>query len=169
MPEHDDPLIDAAKQHASAFDGGGLPAAPARHLAIVTCMDARIDPLAIFGLGLGDAHVIRNAGGVVTEDTVRSLMLSQHLLGTTDIALVHHTGCGLEGKTDEDVAETVSAKTGVRPSFEVETFREVDDSVRRSIERLQATPLVGDQQVRGFVYDIETGHLRPVSQRSTPS
>ena len=162
MPKPEDPLVDAAKLHEASFGGGGLQPAPARHLAIVTCMDARIDPLAIFGLELGDAHVIRNAGGVVTEDTIRSLMLSQHLLGTTDIALVHHTGCGLEGKTDDDVAETVSAKTGVKPSFQVETFRVVDESVHRSIERLQATPLVGDQHVRGFVYDVDTGHLREV-------
>ncbi|MEX2420584.1 MAG: carbonic anhydrase [Actinomycetota bacterium] len=153
-------IIARAAEHEGSPTG--LTASPAKHLAVLACMDARLDPIAVLGLEPGDAHVIRNAGGVVTEDAIRSLMLSQQLLGTEEIILIHHTNCGLEGRTDEQVHDLVEQRTGTRPAFPIETFEVVEDSVRRSLERLRATPFVKDQRLSGFVYEVDTGRLRKV-------
>jgi carbonic anhydrase len=126
-------------------------------------MDARLNPQATLGLGLGDAHVIRNAGGVVTDDVIRSLAISQRLLGTTEIVLVHHTDCGMLTFRDDEVKNQIAADTGIRPPFALEAFADVDDDVRQSIARIQASPFVSHKTVRGFVYEVEKGTLREVS------
>jgi carbonic anhydrase len=136
---------------------------PAKHVAVVACMDARLNPQATLGLGLGDAHVIRNAGGVVTDDVIRSLAISQRLLGTTEIILVHHTDCGMLTFRDDEVKNQIAADTGIRPPFALEAFPDVDDDVRQSIARIQASPFVPHKKVRGFVYEVEKGTLREVS------
>jgi carbonic anhydrase len=126
-------------------------------------MDARLNPQAVLGLALGDAHVIRNAGGVVTDDVIRSLAISQRLLGTTEIILVHHSDCGMLTFRDDDVKDQITADTGIRPPFALEAFPEVDSDVRQSIARIQASPFVPHKNVRGFVYEVEKGTLREVS------
>lgn len=149
--------------YAAAFRHGELPAPPAKKLVVVTCMDARIDVQAALGLGLGDAHVLRNAGGIVTDDTIRSLALSQRALGTEEILLMHHTGCGLLGVSDEDFARELEQETGTAPAWRAGGFTDVDSDVRESIARIQASPFVPHKDaVRGFVYDVETGRLREV-------
>jgi carbonic anhydrase len=143
----------------------GLPAAaPRRRLAVLACMDARLDPAALLGLEDGDAHVIRNAGGVVTDDAIRSLAISQTLLGTEEIVLIHHTDCGLLTVTDEEFAERLELETGSRPGWRAHAFTDLDQSVRDSIARLRESPFVQrDSSVRGFVYEVETGRLREVA------
>jgi carbonic anhydrase len=137
---------------------------PAKKVAIVACMDARVNPYPIFGLELGDAHVIRNAGGVVTDDEIRSLAISQRLLGTEEVILIHHTDCGMLTFTDDEVKAQIEQDTGIRPPFALESFKDVDADVRQSIARIAASPFVPDKsRVRGFVYDVKTGKLREVS------
>jgi len=138
-----------------------LPAAPARKLAVVTCMDARIDPFELLGLRLGDAHVIRNAGGVVTEDAIRSLSISQRKLGTEEVVLIQHTGCGLLTFTDEEYAAELEADTGERPGWQAHAFADLERSVRDGVERIRSSPFVpSTATVRGLVYEMETGRLR---------
>jgi carbonic anhydrase len=158
-----DELLENAQRFADGFDQGELPMPPAKHVAVVACMDARLNPQATLGLGLGDAHVIRNAGGVVTDDVIRSLAISQRLLGTTEIVLVHHTDCGMLTFRDDEVKNQIAADTGIRPPFALEAFADVDDDVRQSIARIQASPFVSHKTVRGFVYEVEKGTLREVS------
>jgi len=158
-----DDLLQNAQRYAETFDKGALAMPPTTHLAVVACMDARLNPQALLGLDLGDAHVIRNAGGVVTDDVTRSLALSQRLLGTTAIMLIHHTDCGMLTFRDDDVKDQIAADTGIRPPFALEAFPDVDDDVRQSIARIQASPFIPHKQVRGFVYEVETGTLREVS------
>jgi len=158
-----DELLANAQRFAEGFDQGELPMPPAKHVAVVACMDARLNPQATLGLGLGDAHVIRNAGGVVTDDVIRSLAISQRLLGTTEIILVHHTDCGMLTFRDDEVKNQIAADTGIRPPFALEAFPDVDDDVRQSIARIQASPFVPHKKVRGFVYEVEKGTLREVS------
>jgi carbonic anhydrase len=158
-----DELLENAQRFAEGFDLGALPMPPATHVAVVACMDARLNPQALLGLGLGDAHVIRNAGGVVTDDVIRSLAISQRLLGTTEIILVHHSDCGMLTFRDDDVKDQITADTGIRPPFALEAFPEVDPDVRQSIARIQASPFVPHKNVRGFVYEVEKGTLREVS------
>ncbi|WP_222269096.1 beta-class carbonic anhydrase [Modestobacter marinus] len=141
---------------------GHLPVAPARKVAVVACMDSRMPLFGMLGLAVGDAHVIRNAGGVVTEDTLRSLTISQHVLGTRSVVLVHHTDCGLQKSTDEEVADLVERTTGHRPPWTARTFTDVDADVRESVRILQATPYLLSTEVRGTVYDVATGRLREV-------
>ncbi len=141
---------------------GELPARPARGVAVVACMDARMDVYRILGLEPGDAHVIRNAGGVVTEDTLRSLTISQHLLGTREVLLVHHTRCGMQGADDAAVLDRVEQATGTRPEWAVQGFADVDEDVRESVRRLRACPYLVATEVRGTVYDVDTGLLREV-------
>jgi carbonic anhydrase len=157
-----DDLLQNARRLAERFDEDA--AAPARptHVAVVACMDARLDPRAIFGLAPGDAHVIRNAGGVVTDDVIRSLVISQRLLGTTEIMLVHHTDCGMLTFRDDDVKDQIAADTGIRPPFALEAFPNLDDDVRQSVARIHASPFVPHKNVRGFVYEVETGTMREV-------
>ena len=134
---------------------------PAKQLAVVTCMDARLDPHEILGLELGDAHVIRNAGGIVTDDVVRSLAISQRLLGTREVVVIQHTGCGLLTFTDEEFARRLHEETGTRPEWSAGAFPDLDENVRESVARLEADPFNAGS-VRGFVYELEAGRLREV-------
>ncbi len=144
-------------------EAAGIPARPAMELAIVTCMDARIHPVRLIGLKVGDAHVLRNAGGVVTDDVIRSLMLSQRLLGTADVLLLHHTGCGLQGLAEADMTAEIEAETGIRPPFALEAFHDVDTDVRQSVARIRLNVFLRrSRSVRGFVYDVDNGTVREV-------
>jgi carbonic anhydrase len=157
-------LLGNARQYALAFDKGHLPLPPAKHVAIVACMDARLDPYALFGLTEGDAHVIRNAGGAVTEDAIRSLTISQRLLGTREIILVHHTDCGMVTFTDQEFKAQIAAETGIRPPWAAEAFSDVEGDVRQSIARIKSSPFIPHTgSVRGFVYSVEKGTLAEVS------
>jgi carbonic anhydrase len=159
-----DTLLDNNATHMSTSDQGDLPRAPARKLAVLACMDARLDPAKVLGLQEGDAHVIRNAGGVVSDDALRSLAISQNLLGTEEIILIHHTDCGMLTFTDDEFAEKLEAETGQRPEWRAHTFEDLDTNVRRSIDKLKASPFVPNtDNVKGYVYEIETGRLREVS------
>ncbi len=158
-----DEVLAANEAYASDFDKGDLAMPPARRFAILTCMDARIEPLAALGLDLGDAHVIRNAGGVVTDDEIRSLAISQRLLGTREIILIHHTDCGMLTFKDDDVKAQIQADVGMRPPFALEAFPDPDEDVRQSIARIKASPFVPHKdRVRGLIYEVETGRLREV-------
>jgi carbonic anhydrase len=158
-----DELVDNAEQYQKAFDKGDLPMPPAKGVAVLACMDARLNVYGILGLAEGDAHVIRNAGGVVTDDAIRSLTISQRLLGTTEIILIHHTDCGMLTFTDDQVKAQIEADTGIRPPFALEAFSDLDADVRQSIARIKASPFVPHRDaIRGFVYEVETGRLRPV-------
>jgi len=158
-----DDLLRHAQAYATDFTAGDLPMPPARQVAVVACMDARLNPYGLLGLREGDAHVIRNAGGVVTEDVVRSLAISQRLLGTREIVLVHHTDCGMLTFTDEEFAAQVEADTGIRPPWAAESFRDPAADVRQSIARIAANPFVPHKdQVRGFVYSVTDGTLAEV-------
>ena len=150
-------------RYAESFDKGDLPIPPAKRTAIVACMDARIDTGRLLGIEEGDAHVIRNAGGVVTDDVLRSLVISQRLLGTEEIILIHHTDCGMVTFTDDEVKSQIEADTGIRPSFALEAFPDVDEDVRQSIRRIRANPFIPvKDKIRGFVYDVKTGRLNEV-------
>jgi carbonic anhydrase len=156
-------LLEANEAYAAGFEHAGMAAAPARKVAIVTCMDARLDPARALGLEPGDAHVIRNAGGVVTEDVIRSLSISQHKLGTEEIMLVHHTDCGMLTFTDEEFARARELSTGLMPPWSAGSFSDLDGSVRESIRRVRESPFVPRKQsIRGFVYEVETGRVREV-------
>jgi carbonic anhydrase len=159
-----DELVANNEQHAKGFDRGDLPMPPGRHVAVLACMDARLNPYNILGLSLGDAHIIRNAGGVATDDAIRSLVISQRLLGTTEIILIHHTDCGMLTFRDDDVKAQIEADTGIRPPFSLEAFNDLDADVRQSIARIKASPFIPNRDsVRGFVYEVETGRLREVT------
>jgi carbonic anhydrase len=158
-----DDVLRNAEQYAASFDKADLPMPPGRKLAVVACMDARLIPSRVLGLNEGDAHVIRNAGGVVTDDTIRSLAISQHKLGTEEIVLIHHTDCGMLTFKEDDFRESLQDETGVKPAWAVETFSDLDADVRQSIQRIKASPFIPKKNVRGFVYDVETGKLREVS------
>ena len=158
-----DDLLRKNEEYAKGFDKGDLPLPPARGVAVVACMDARLDVHGMLGLELGDAHVIRNAGGVITDDEIRSLLISQRLLGTTEIVLIHHTGCGMLTFSDDEVADGIEADTGVRPPFALEAFPDLEENVRESIEKIKTNPFIPNKDsVRGFVYEVETGRLREV-------
>ena len=156
-----DRMLEANKEWARNF-GGELPVAPKRKVAVVACMDSRMPLFPLLGLAVGDAHVIRNAGGVVTDDTIRSLTISQHVLGTREIVLVHHTDCGLMKTDDASFADLVEQATGARPPWPARTFTDVDDDVRESMRLIQESPYLLSREVRGTVYDVATGHLREV-------
>ncbi len=159
-----DQLLENNSRYADGFDKGELPLPPARNLAVVACMDARLDVHKILGLSEGDAHVIRNAGGVVSDDAIRSLVISQRLLGTRAIVLIHHTDCGMLTFRDDAVKDAIEADTGLRPAFSMEAFGNLEKDVRQSISRIQASPFIPHKdQVRGFVYDCSTGRLNEVS------
>ncbi|MDH6698175.1 carbonic anhydrase [Streptomyces sp. MAA16] len=157
-----DRLVEANEEYASAFTDPGMDARPVLHVAVVSCMDARIDLHAALGLELGDCHTIRNAGGVVTDDVIRSLTISQRKLGTHSVILIHHTGCGLEAITEEFRTE-LEMEVGQRPAWAVESFRDVDQDVRQSMQRVRTSPfLLHKDDVRGFVFDVKTGLLREI-------
>lgn len=161
-----DELLDNNAEFVRTFDAGALAAPPVKKVAVVTCMDARIDVHAMLGLGLGDAHVIRNAGGVVTNDVLRSLLLSQRLLGTEEILVIQHTSCGLHGLDEDAVRAEIARDTGNEPSFPFLGFEDLEDSVRTSIDKLSADPLLPHgSSARGFVYDVRTGRLTEVTRR----
>ena len=150
--------------YADAFDKGQLAMPPAKQIAVVACMDARLETGALLGLMEGDAHVIRNAGGVVSDDVIRSLTISQRLLGTREIMLIHHTDCGMLTFKDADLKQQIEADTGLKPSFSLEAFDDLDADVRQSIARIKASPYIPHKdQIRGFVYHVENGKLREVT------
>jgi carbonic anhydrase len=159
-----DELLRNNTEYASSFTKGDLPMPPGRHLAVVACMDARLNVYALLGLQEGEAHVIRNAGGVVTEDVIRSLAISQRLLGTNEVILVHHTDCGMLTFTDDQVKADIEADTGLRPHFALEAFADLERDVRQSIARIQHSPFVPNKDsVRGFIFDVTTGKLLEVT------
>ncbi|HYV16807.1 MAG TPA: carbonic anhydrase [Conexibacter sp.] len=159
-----DELLRNNEAYVANFTPSGLTARPARALAIVACMDARLDLFQALGLDVGDAHLIRNAGGVVTDDTIRSLAISQRLLGTEEVMLIHHSDCGLEVTTDDEFRNAILEDTGIKPPWAVEAFSDVDSDVRQSIARVEASPfLPRTDRVRGFVYEVESGRLREVT------
>jgi carbonic anhydrase len=158
-----DDLLRNNERYAGSFSKGSLPRPPAKGLAVVSCMDARLDLHDLLGLEEGDAHVIRNAGGVITEDVIRSLVISQRLLRTREIVLIHHTECGMLTFSDDALKRDIEAETGIRPPFTFEAFPDVDDDVRQSIARVRTNPFIPHRhEVRGFVYDVRTGRLREV-------
>jgi carbonic anhydrase len=159
-----DELLRNAETYAARFDNGDLPIPPARKLAVLACMDARLNPYALLGLREGDAHIIRNAGGVVTDDEIRSLAISQRLLGTEEIILIHHTDCGMLTFTDDEFKRSVQDDVGIKPAWAAEAFCDLDEDVRQSIARIQASPFIPRKDsVRGFVYEVESGRLREVT------
>ena len=159
-----DDLLTNNDTYAAGFAKGDLPLPPARKVAVLACMDARLDPGRALGLEEGDAHVIRNAGGVVSQDALRSLVISQRLLGTEEIVLVHHTDCGMLTFTDDEVKASIEADTGLRPPFALEAFPDLEADVRQSLARIAADPFLPHKdKVRGFVYDVKTGRLDEVT------
>ena len=156
-----DDLLRNNVRYAESFDKAEIPGPPAKKVAVVTCMDARILPSRVLGLDEGDAHVIRNAGGVVTDDTIRSLTISQRMLGTEEIVLIHHTGCGMLTFTDDEFRRALEEETGVKPTWAPESFDDLDGNLRQSMARIAASQFIPNKRsVRGFVYDVETGRLR---------
>ena len=159
-----DELVANSEAYSAQFDKGDLPLPPAKKVAVVACMDARLDPARVLGLEEGDAHVIRNAGGVVTDDEIRSLAISQRLLGTEEIILIHHTDCGMLTFSDDEFRRSIQQETGIKPEWAAEAFGDVDEDVRQSIARIEASPFIPHKDaIRGFVYEVETGKLREVA------
>lgn len=159
-----DELLANNAEYSERFHDSDLAVAPTRNLAVVACMDSRMDIFQILGLGNGEAHVIRNAGGVVTDDVIRSLALSQRALGTREIVLIHHTRCGVQGLDEAGFRRQLAADVGVTPPWSVDGFDDVEDDVRQSIRRLRNSPFIEhDRHIRGFVYEVETGRLREVA------
>jgi carbonic anhydrase len=158
-----DELLENNAAYAASFDKGDLPLPPGRKVAVLACMDARLNPYGALGLQEGDAHVIRNAGGVVTDDEIRSLAISQRLLGTEEIILIHHTDCGMLTFTDDEFKRSIQEEVGIKPEWAAESFTDLDEDVRQSLARIQASPFIPRKDsVRGFVYDVTTGRLREV-------
>jgi carbonic anhydrase len=158
-----DDLLRNAEVYAETFDRGQLPLPPAKKVAIVACMDARIVPSQLLGLAEGDAHVIRNAGGVVSDEEIRSLAISQNLLGTEEIILIHHTDCGMLTFDDKQFSDQLKEQTGVRPSWPARTFSDLEEDVRDSIARINDSPFIPHKNVRGFVYDVATAKVSEVT------
>jgi len=159
-----DELLQNNTEFARSFSNGDLPMPPGKALAVVACMDARLNVYALLGLSEGEAHVIRNAGGVVSDDVLRSLVISQRLLGTREVVLVHHTDCGMLTFTDDQVKADIEADVGLRPHFALEAFSDLERDIRQSIARIKASPFVPHKDsIRGFVYDVRTGALQEVT------
>jgi carbonic anhydrase len=158
-----DDLVQNASRYEEQFDNADLPLPPARKVAVLACMDARLIPSKVLGLDEGDAHILRNAGGVVTDDAIRSLAISQRLLGTEEIILLHHTDCGMLTFTDDDFKRAIQDEVGIKPTWSAEAFGDLEEDVRQSIARIKASPFIPRKDsVRGFVYEVETGKLREV-------
>jgi carbonic anhydrase len=158
-----DELLANNSLYAQSFTKGDLPLPPGKKVAVVACMDARLNVYGALGLTEGDAHVIRNAGGVVTDDEIRSLAISQRLLGTEEIILIHHTDCGMLTFTDDDFKKSIQDDVGIKPEWAVEAFPDLDGDVKQSIARIKASPFVPRKDsIRGFVYEVESGRLREV-------
>ena len=159
-----DELLENNARYTESFDKGDLPLPPAKKIAIVTCMDARLSPYVMLGLEEGDAHVIRNAGGVVTDDEIRSLAISQRLLGTEEVMVIHHTGCGMLTFSDDEFKQQIQEESGIKPSWAVESFTDLEEDVRQSVARIKTSPFVPKTDgVRGFVYEVESGRVREVT------
>lgn len=159
-----DDLVKNNEAYAAAFDRGNLPLPPAKKVAVVACMDARLQVYEILGLDVGDSHIIRNAGGVVTDDVIRSIAISQRKLGTREIVLIHHTDCGMLTFTDDEFKAELEQETGIKPAWAAEAFTDLDGDVRQSMARIRASPFIPIRDaVRGFVYDVHTGALREIS------
>jgi carbonic anhydrase len=159
-----DDLLRNNQDYAASFSRGDLPMPPGTQTAVVACMDARLNVYGALGLREGDAHVIRNAGGVVTDDVIRSLTISQRLLGTREVILIHHTDCGMLTFKDDEVKAGIEADTGLRPPFALEAFPDLEQDVRQSIARIKASPFIPRKDaVRGFVFDVRNGTLREVT------
>lgn len=159
-----DDLLKNNEDYAARFDKADLPIPPARKVAVVACMDARLDVYRMLGLTEGDAHVFRNAGGVVTDDVIRSLAISQRLLGTNEIVLIHHTDCGMVSFKDDELKAQIAGETGIRPPFAFEAFDDEAEDVRQSMRRIQASPFIPHKDaVRGFVFDVKSGRLNEVT------
>jgi len=158
-----DELLDNAKRYEQSFDKGDLPIPPAKKVAVVACMDARLIPTRVLGLDEGDAHVIRNAGGIITDDEIRSLAISQNLLGTEEVIVLHHTDCGMLTFTDDQFKTRMRDATGQEPSWDCGTFSDLDENVRESIRRIGDSPFIPHKNVRGFVFDVADGSLREVT------
>jgi carbonic anhydrase len=159
-----DELLRNNERYANSFKKSDLPMPPAKQIAIVTCMDARLSPYVMLGLSEGDAHVIRNAGGVITDDEIRSLMISQRLLGTREVMLIHHTDCGMLTFSDDEVKGQIQEEVGIKPLFALESFTDLEEDVRQSIRRIETSPFIPHKDsVRGFIYEVETGRLREVT------
>ena len=162
MPATED-FLAANQRYAKTFTKGGKPMPPAKKVAVIACMDARIETGRLLGLEEGDAHVIRNAGGVITDDVIRSLAISQRLLGTTEIVLIHHTDCGMLTFKDDALKAQIEVDTGLRPPFALEAFPHLEDDVRQSIRRIRSSPFVPHKDdIRGFVFDVQAGRLNEV-------
>ena len=158
-----DELLNNNAAYAASFEKGDLPLPPARGVAVVACMDARLDVHKILGLEEGDAHVIRNAGRVITDDEIRSLTISQRLLGTREIVLIHHTDCGMLTFSDDELKAQIHEEVGMKPHFSMESFSDLEEDVRQSVARIQTSPFIPHKEsVRGFVYEVESGRLREV-------
>jgi carbonic anhydrase len=158
-----DDLVKNAEEYAKSFDRGDLPLPPAKRVAVLACMDSRINVFGLLGLQEGDAHVIRNAGGVVTEGEIRSLAISQRLLGTREIILIHHTDCGMLTFSDEEFHRQLREETGVEPDWDAEAFADLEIDVRKAVARIKASPFIPEKgSIRGFVYDVRTGRLEEV-------
>jgi carbonic anhydrase len=158
-----DELLANNQAYVASFDKGDLPLPPGKKVAVVACMDARLNVYGTLGLQEGDAHVIRNAGGVVTDDEIRSLAISQRLLGTEEIILIHHTDCGMLTFTDDQFKASIEEETGIKPAWAAEAFGDLESDVRQSIARIKASPFIPRKDsVRGFIYEVETGRLREV-------
>jgi carbonic anhydrase len=158
-----DELLANNERYVASFDKGDLPLPPGKKIAVLACMDARLNVYGALGLQEGDAHVIRNAGGVVTDDEIRSLAISQRLLGTEEIILIHHTDCGMLTFRDDEFKAAIQDETGIKPEWAAESFSDLDQDVRQSIARIKASPFIPHRDaVRGFVYEVETGRLREV-------
>jgi carbonic anhydrase len=161
-----DELLANAERYAAGFDKGHLPLPPARQVAVVACMDARLNVYGLLGLSEGDAHVIRNAGGIITPDELRSLAISQRLLGTKEIILIHHTDCGMLTFTDDEFKASIQDEVGIKPHWAAEAFTDLDEDVRQSIERIRHDPFIPvKDSIRGFIYEVQTGQLREVKPR----
>ena len=158
-----DELVRNNETYARSFKKGDLPLPPAKHVAVLACMDARLDVHKILGLEEGDAHIVRNAGGVATDDAIRSLVISQRLLGTKEIVLIHHTDCGMLTFKDDDVKRKIESEVGIRPPFALEAFSDLEADVKQSIARIQASPFIPNKtSVRGFIYDVKSERLNEV-------
>jgi carbonic anhydrase len=158
-----DELLQNNEAYAASFDKGHLTIPPTKKVAVVACMDARLQPNRILGLEEGEAHVIRNAGGVVTDDEIRSLAISQRLLGTEEVILIHHTDCGMLTFSDEDFRRSLQDEVGIKPHWSTEAFSDLEEDVRQSVARIEASPFIPHKDsVRGFIYEVETGYLREV-------
>ena len=158
-----DRLVENARAYATRYPRDHRPVQPRLHVAVVACMDSRMDLFGLLGLDVGDAHVLRNAGGVVTADTIRSLALSQRLLGTREVILIHHTDCGMQKVTEDEFKLELQRETGVKPDWALENFVDIEADVRQSIARVRANPFVPHTDVvRGFVFDVDSGELREI-------